>query len=87
MCCRYIKVFNNIFSNNERNAIEPILEDSNKLCFSIFNSRAEAEYKNIIQMNSIPNQLFTLVLNYFFQQSSDYVIVYDSSFMYILIIN
>lgn len=71
---------------NERNAIADLLVKKDKLLFSIFISGGETEYENIIQMNAIPNQLFTLTFHYFLQATDCYAIIHDKDKMYIIYI-
>lgn len=71
---------------NERAVIADLLVEKDKLLFSIFISGGETEYENIIQINAISNQLFTLTFHYFLQSTDCYAIVYDKDRMYIIII-
>lgn len=59
----------------ERDAISDLLEYYDILLFSILLSGGEEEYPNVIQMNAVPNQIFSLPLLYFLQQTLNVVIL------------
>lgn len=69
--------------DDERIAISDLLVKYEKLLFSNFISGGEMDYPNIIEMNAVSNQLFSVPFNYFIQRTSYYYILYDSSTSYI----
>lgn len=71
-----------ICRENQRRAISQLLVDKKKLLISPLIAGGEVTYENIIQINAISNQLFTIPLSYFLQKTPNLYIIYDGSSEY-----
>lgn len=65
-------------SEEERQAIEPLLEEKDKLLFVFLDSNGEVTYKNIIQMSYITHQYETYQMYWLFEHFQHFVIVHTN---------